>query len=80
MRTIGDVSRYILPTDGLWHGAIYYLESSSFITQRLANEAGSGGNPFFALAPPSWSYLAYSAIWFLAVLGVGILSFERREL
>ena len=35
--TIGDVARYILPTDGLWHGAIYYLEPQSFVAQRLAN-------------------------------------------
>lgn len=80
LRTIGDVARYILPTDGLWRGAIYYLESSSFITQRLADTVGSGGNPFFALAPPSWPYLAYSAVWFVAVLGVAIVSFARREL
>jgi ABC-type transport system involved in multi-copper enzyme maturation permease subunit len=80
LRTVGDVARYLLPTDGLWHGAIYYLESSSFISQRVAQAAGSGGNPFFALSPPSWQYLAYSVIWFLVVLGVGLFSFERREL
>jgi ABC-type transport system involved in multi-copper enzyme maturation permease subunit len=80
LTTVGEVARYLLPTDGLWHGAIYYLESSSFITQRLAQDAGSGGNPFFALSPPSWQYLVYSGIWFLVVLGLGLLSFERREL
>jgi ABC-type transport system involved in multi-copper enzyme maturation permease subunit len=79
LRTVGDVARYILPTDGLWHGAIYYLEPGSFITQRLG-EADTGGNPFFASAPPSWSYLVWAAIWFLLVLGAGLLSFERREL
>lgn len=80
LRTVGEVVRYLLPTDGLWHGAIYYLEPSGFISQRLAAEVGSGGNPFFAISPPSWSYLLYAALWFLAVLGVGIVSFARREL
>ena len=80
LRTVGEVARYVLPTDGLWHGAIYYLEPSGFISQRVADVSGSGGNPFFAVAPPSWQYLTYSVIWFLAVLGVGLLSFERREL
>jgi ABC-2 type transport system permease protein len=80
LRTVGQVARYLLPTDGLWHGAIYYLEPSAFISQRLAEAPEAGGNPFFALAPPSWQYLAYSAIWFLAVLCVGLVSFERREL
>src|ERR1700729_3476482 len=36
LRTVGQVSRYILPTDGLWHGAIYYLEPQSFVAQTLA--------------------------------------------
>jgi ABC-type transport system involved in multi-copper enzyme maturation permease subunit len=80
LRTVGEVARFVLPTDGLWHGAIYYLEPSSFIAQRVAQDAGSAGNPFFALAPPSWEYVAYSALWFLAVLGVGLMSFQRREL
>ena len=81
LRTIGDVARYILPTDGLWHGAIYL--PGVFVVHHptpRGHGAGSGGNPFFALAPPSWPYLAYTAIWFLAVLGIGIISFERREL
>jgi ABC-type transport system involved in multi-copper enzyme maturation permease subunit len=80
LRTVGEVARYVLPTDGLWHGAIYYLEPSSFIAQRVANVTGSGGNPFFALSPPSWPYLTWAAVWFLVVLGAGLLSFERREL
>ena len=41
---------------------------------------GPEGNPFFALAPPSWLYLMFALIWLLAVLGVGLVSFERREL
>ena len=41
---------------------------------------GSGGNPFFAVTPPSWQYLLWAALWFLAVLGAGLVSFERREL
>ena len=80
LRTVGSVARYVLPTDGLWHGAIYYLEPSTFIAQRVADVTGSGGNPFFAVTPPSWQYLVWAALWFLAVLGAGLVSFERREL
>lgn len=79
LTTIGDVARYILPTDGLWRGAIYYLEPQSFVAQRLTNSP-DGGNPFFAQSPPAWTYLIWVAVWFLAVLGAGIVSFERREL
>jgi ABC-type transport system involved in multi-copper enzyme maturation permease subunit len=80
LRTVGQVARLVLPTDGLWHGAIYYLEPSSFITRRLSQATESGGNPFFAVAPPSWAYLVWAAVWFLAVLGAGLFSFQRREL
>lgn len=77
--TIGDVARYILPTDGLWRGAIYYLEPQSFVAQRLARTPDSG-NPFFAQAPPTWAYLVWVGVWFLAVLVAGLVSFERREI
>lgn len=80
LRTVGQVGRYVLPTDGLWHGAIYYLEPSSFITRRVAEDTGSGGNPFFALGPPSWQYLVWAGFWFVVVLAVALFSFERREL
>jgi ABC-type transport system involved in multi-copper enzyme maturation permease subunit len=80
LRTVGQLGRYVLPTDGLWHGAVYYLEPSTFISERASEVAGSGGNPFVALTPPSWPYVAWAAIWFLAVLGASLLSFERREL
>ncbi|MGH9294430.1 MAG: ABC transporter permease, partial [Acidimicrobiales bacterium] len=83
LSTVGQVGRYVLPTDGLWHGAIYYLEPSWFIAQRTAEAAAGSGvsaNPFFALGPPSWPYLLWAGVWFLIVLGLGIYSFERREL
>jgi ABC-type transport system involved in multi-copper enzyme maturation permease subunit len=79
LTTIGDVARYILPTDGLWHGAIYYLEPQSFVVQRLINSPDNG-NPFFAQAPPAWTYLVWVGVWFLAVLAAAIVSFDRREL
>jgi ABC-type transport system involved in multi-copper enzyme maturation permease subunit len=80
MRSASQISQYVLPTDGLWHGAIYYLEPSSFITQQLAETPGAQGNPFFALTAPSWPYLAWAGIWLAVVLVLGLISFERREL
>jgi hypothetical protein len=80
MRTASEISQYVLPTDGLWHGAIYYLEPSSFITREFAQAPDAQGNPFFASAPPSWAYLIWAGIWLLLVLVLGLVSFERREL
>jgi len=80
MRTASEVCQYLLPTDGLWHAVIYYLEPSSFIAQQLSGPSGAGGDPFFVSAAPTWPYLAWAAIWFLLVLLAGLISFERREL
>ncbi|MGH9043872.1 MAG: ABC transporter permease [Acidimicrobiales bacterium] len=79
LRVIGEVSRYVLPTDGLWRGAVYYLEPSSFLTRRLTEVVG-GGNPFFVASPPGWVYVGWTAAWFAVVLAAGLVSFERKEL
>jgi ABC-type transport system involved in multi-copper enzyme maturation permease subunit len=79
MRTASHVAQYLLPTDGLWHAAIYYLEPSSYLLREVANE-DVRGNPFFAGSAPSGGYLAWAAIWFGLVLAAGLFSFGRREL
>lgn len=76
LRTIGQVSRFVLPTDGLWHGAIYYLEPAVILNSRLDGT----GDPFLALGRPTWGYLLWVAVWLAAVLAACVVSFERREL
>jgi ABC-type transport system involved in multi-copper enzyme maturation permease subunit len=81
MRTASHISQYLLPTDGLWHAAIYSLEPHSFVAAQLSQSSGSqGGEAFFAQAGPSGAYLAWAGIWFVLILLASLLSFERREL
>jgi ABC-type transport system involved in multi-copper enzyme maturation permease subunit len=80
MRTASQISQYVLPTDGLWHGAIYYLEPSSLLSQRFADSPGLGDSPFFASTAPSWPYLTWAGIWLAGVLVLSLVSFQRREL
>lgn len=75
LRTIGQVGRFLLPTDGLWHAAMYYLQPPSLITQDTGR-----GNPFSAQGAPSWAYLLWVAAWFVIILIAAVGSFERREL
>ena len=42
LRTVGQVGRFLLPTDGLWHAAIYYLQPPSLIGQHLADGRAAG--------------------------------------
>jgi ABC-type transport system involved in multi-copper enzyme maturation permease subunit len=78
LRTVGQIGRFVLPTDGLWHAVIYYLQPQSIITEHLAE--GARGDPFYAQGAPSWPYLLWVACWFLIVLIAAVGSFERREL
>jgi ABC-type transport system involved in multi-copper enzyme maturation permease subunit len=77
LRTVGQVGRFLLPTDGLWHAAIFYLQSPSLLAEHTTE---SGQGPFYTDAAPSWAYLLWVACWFLIVLVGAVASFERREL
>jgi ABC-type transport system involved in multi-copper enzyme maturation permease subunit len=79
MHDAGTVTSYLLPTDGLWHAAIWYLEPSAFVAQQAAGGGGQG-DPFFAAGPPSPGYLAWAAVWLAGVLVLGVVSLSRREL
>lgn len=79
LHTASEISQYLMPTDGMWQGSIYYLEPSSFITQTLGESARTQG-PFFTQTAPTWQYLTWASIWLLLVLVLGLVSLERREL
>jgi len=80
IKNIGVGSRLVIPTDGLWHGAIYYLEPSDILTAARAAGRARAGNPFFADAPLSIAYLLWVAAWIVLVLVVANWSFARRDL
>ena len=77
---IGIGSRLLIPTDGLWHGAIYYLEPSEFLAAARVAGRARAGNPFFADSPLAWQYLLFVVGWGLAVLGLANWSFAKRDL
>ncbi len=77
---IGVGSRLLIPTDGLWHGAIFNLEPSDVIALAHAAGRARAGNPFFADQPPSLAYLAWVAAWLLGLLALANWSFARRDL
>jgi ABC-type transport system involved in multi-copper enzyme maturation permease subunit len=79
--TVAEASRWLLPSDGLWRGAIYALEPSLVVAGAL----GAGGpaaeaNPFFASGPPPPGFIVWSAVWVAVVLGAAALSLSRRDL
>jgi ABC-type transport system involved in multi-copper enzyme maturation permease subunit len=78
---IAEVSRWLLPSDGLWRGVIYGLEPP-LVLLMAAGEAPelANANPFYAAAPPALAFVVWSVIWVGLVLGVAAWWFERRDL
>lgn len=78
---VAEVSRWLLPSDGLWRGVIYGLEPP-LVLLLAAGEAPdlANANPFYASAPPPLAFVAWSVVWVGVVLGAAAWWFERRDL
>jgi ABC-type transport system involved in multi-copper enzyme maturation permease subunit len=78
---VAEVSRWILPSDGLWRGVVYGLEPP-FVVLLAAGRAPdiADANPFYASAPPPIAFVVWSVAWVAIVLGVTAWRFERRDL
>jgi ABC-type transport system involved in multi-copper enzyme maturation permease subunit len=80
IENVGTISHLILPTDGLWRGAVYAMEPDAIlVTLRAAGTIGRA-NPFAAVDPPPIEFLAWVVVWFAIMLGLSIWSFRTREI
>jgi len=77
---VGTISQVLLPTDGLWRGAVWSLEPASLIAASRAAGAAAAANPFFAADPPPSAYVVWCVIWIVLMLALGVWSFARKEL
>jgi len=75
---VGDVSRMLLPTDGLWRGAMNAFQDPSVFAQIGLSDVQAF--PFLSAAPLTATYLAWSALWVAMVGGLAALSFARKDL
>jgi hypothetical protein len=75
---VGSVSRVLLPTDGLWRGAMNGFQDPS----ALLVFGGPDGQafPFLSAAPLSAAYLAWATVWVAMAWGLAAASFGRRDL
>ncbi len=72
----------IVPTDGLWRGAVYFLEPSGAIATALIQAAGHGlaADPFFVTAVEPAAFYVWAAAWTAAMVALAVWSFARREI
>jgi ABC-type transport system involved in multi-copper enzyme maturation permease subunit len=74
---VGDVSRMLLPTDGLWRGAMHAFQDPGLLVT-LGDEFIA--HPFISLSPLTATYLAWAALWVALVLALAGMAFLRRDL
>lgn len=75
---VGAVSRVLLPTDGLWRGAMHAFQDPSALLQF----GGADGEafPFLSVAPLTAAYLGWAVLWVAMVWALAAVSFVRRDL
>ena len=80
LENVGVVSHLLLPSDGLWRGAIFAMEPDTLIATMRALGTAGRANPVAATDPPPDAFLVWVVIWFGLVLLGSVASFRRREI
>ncbi len=80
LQNVGIVSHLLLPSDGLWRGAIYAMEPDTYLAALRAAGTFGRANPFAAVDPPPIQFLVWVLIWFALLLGLSVWSFRTREI
>jgi len=75
---VGTVSRMLLPTDGLWRGAMNAFQDPAALLQ-MGQGQGPTGFPFLSDAPLTAAYLVWAVVWVAMIWGLTALSFQRRD-
>lgn len=78
MLNVGTAAGLLLPSDAVWRGASYYVQSPLFLA---ALDADSNvGIPFASIHPPSTPLVLWGLLYPLLFLGGAVLTFRRRDL
>jgi ABC-type transport system involved in multi-copper enzyme maturation permease subunit len=74
---VGVVSRVLLPTDGLWRGAMHAMQDPRLFLQLGAD---LGESPFLSVSSVTLAYVSWTVLWVAVVLSLAALVFQRRDL
>jgi ABC-type transport system involved in multi-copper enzyme maturation permease subunit len=75
---VGTVSRILLPTDGLWRGAMHAFQDPTALA--TFDDPAVSAFPFLSDATLAGGYLAWTVLWVAMVGGLAALSFSRRDI
>ena len=76
---VGTATKLILPTDGLWRGAVYALEPQALVAGAANAGPAAAANPFFASSAAPLSFEIYVLGWVGIVFALAVRSFHARE-
>lgn len=80
IQNVGVISHLLLPTDGLWRGAVYAMEPDAVLASLRAAGTVGRANPFAAVDPPPVAFLTWVVVWFALMFTLSIWSFRTREI
>jgi len=75
---VGTVSRMLLPTDGLWRGAMHAFQDPTALIEFGGTDAEAF--PFLSAAPLTAVYIAWVVLWVAMIWGLAAASFLRKDL
>ena len=75
---VGTISRMLLPTDGLWRGAMRAFQDPTALIQMGGTDAEAF--PFLSAAPLTVTYVVWAAVWVAMIWGLAATSFLRKDL
>ena len=75
---VGTISRMLLPTDGLWRGAMRAFQDPSALIEMGGSDAQAF--PFLSAAPLTVTYLVWATVWVAMIWGLAAASFLRKDL
>src|SRR5262249_7229893 len=76
MLNLGIVVSLLIPSDAIWRGASYYVQSPAFLTVSF----GRGSIPFATSAPPATPLVVWALLYPLVFIGAAVWAFSRRDL
>jgi ABC-type transport system involved in multi-copper enzyme maturation permease subunit len=75
---VGSISRMLLPTDGLWRGAMHAFQDPSALLEFGGEEAQAF--PFLSADPLTAVYVVWAAVWVAMIWGLAATAFQRKNL
>ncbi len=75
---VGTISRVLLPTDGLWRGAMHGFQDPSALIEMGGSDAEAF--PFLSASALTPAYLVWALVWVAMIGALAARSFVRKDL